>query len=449
MAVHARRSPSAADRWMICPASVPACADLPDDASTEFSAEGTVGHHVRALCLSMDFEPHDFVGQKMSADGFEFEITDEMANHLQPGIDRVRNLPGRMVVEHRVDLGHWLPGDFGTLDCGVIGEDTIWIDDLKYGQGEPVLIIDPSMSEGDAEDDADPVMGEEVEAIVGEDGVINRQLRIYALGFWWAFARDNPKIQRFVLSIDQPRVAGKGGEIIVTLDELLAFGEELRAAGLATEEANPRFCASLKGCHYCKRNPRAPLLGPGCGTLDDFNIALLGHTFEEIDENVEFADMPPRLINPTKLTTPRAVYLWKHKKMLADWLASVTETLKVRFEAGEDLGGPKVVDGRSGRRYYRDPVKAEAILTPALGEKTFTKKLISPAEAEKVMKPKRGQPGHPDAWQKLNEIITADAGKPTLVGAHDPKPAKTRADDKFDETPEPEPTDFDFDESET
>jgi hypothetical protein len=431
MAAHARRSPSAADRWMVCPASVAACADLPDDRSSIFAAEGTVAHHVRALCLSIGFEPHDFVGQKMSADGFEFEITEEMARHLQPGIDRVRNLPGRMVVEHRVDLAHWLPGDFGTLDCGVIGEDTIWIDDLKFGQGEPVLIIDTSKVDDDEE--VEPVLGEEPEQLVDEAGVINRQLRIYALGFWWAFARDNPKIQRFVLSIDQPRVAGRGGEIVVTLDELLAFGEEVRLAGLETERADAAFKASVKGCHYCKRNPRAPMNGPGCGTLDEFALATIGSKFEEVDENIEFADMPPRQINPTLLTIPRLVYIWKHKKMIEGWLEAAHATLLNHALNGADLGGPKAVEGRSGRRFYVDPIKAEAILTPVLGEKTFTKKLISPAEAEKVLKPKRGVPGHPDAWAELDAYITANPGKPALAGAGDPRPPLKTIEQKFDE----------------
>ena len=80
MAAHARLGPSGYDRWGSCPASVELCAALPD-SSSEFAAEGTMAHEVRAMCLDFGLEPHDFVGHPFIVDGFKFVWTDEMAEH--------------------------------------------------------------------------------------------------------------------------------------------------------------------------------------------------------------------------------------------------------------------------------------------------------------------------------------------------------------------------------
>ena len=105
-----------------------------------------------------------------------------MADALQPGIDQILEYSGKMFVEERLDLGRWMPGQFGTLDCGIAGEELIVISDLKYGSGVPV------------------------------QAVKNTQQMIYALGFWDQFARHITDAKQFLIIIDQPRNAGGGGE---------------------------------------------------------------------------------------------------------------------------------------------------------------------------------------------------------------------------------------------
>ena len=213
---------------MVCPGSVAlierleADGTIPRERSSSFAAEGTVAHEVRSLSLELGLDAYDWIGKTFDADGLEFEVTEEMAAHLQPGMDRVREQPGRMSVERRVHLDHWLPGQWGTLDCGIHDPAgrVIHIDDLKYGAGVPVSAVG------------------------------NRQLRIYALGFWRHFCEADNRIERFVLTIDQPRAGGfKTWE--VSTDDLLAFGEEVRIAGLATMEPDAPLKAGEKGCRFC------------------------------------------------------------------------------------------------------------------------------------------------------------------------------------------------------
>ena len=58
---HARLAPSAAKRWMNCPASVRATEDLPDSTS-EAAAEGTAAHELCSHCLMTGDDPATFLG---------------------------------------------------------------------------------------------------------------------------------------------------------------------------------------------------------------------------------------------------------------------------------------------------------------------------------------------------------------------------------------------------
>ena len=183
MAVHARLSPSGADRWMICSASVQLIqmliergelreSDLegevaeqtseeeilaqqfdryqdvaldPTRESTEFSAEGTVLHDVRANCLALDLDPHNFVGLTLSADGYSFTIDDDMADRLVEGIDWIRERATNPAIERKVNLNEWLPGNYGFCDTywldkvrGKSEAYDLYVSDFKNGIGEPV-----------------------------------------------------------------------------------------------------------------------------------------------------------------------------------------------------------------------------------------------------------------------------------------------------------------------
>ena len=60
---HSRLSPSAAHRWMLCPASVPFQKKLGIiSQSSEYAAEGTAVHEIIERCLKDGAEPIDFIG---------------------------------------------------------------------------------------------------------------------------------------------------------------------------------------------------------------------------------------------------------------------------------------------------------------------------------------------------------------------------------------------------
>lgn len=384
---HARLGPSGADRWMVCAGAPNAEEGLPDDES-EFAAEGTMAHEVSDLCLTLGFEPFDFVGHTFHVGEYTFEWDDDHAEALLPGIEWTRAQPGQFFGEHRVDLSRWLgEGQFGTLDRGIVAPDLITVADLKFGRGIPV------------------------------SPVRNRQLMLYALGFWWNVARHLTQATNFLIVIDQPRCAGGGGEWRVTLDELLAFGEEAMVAAERTLDPNAPRTADEKACTFCKRR-KAP---GGCETYDAFNLDLLGMQFEDLD-----GDGEPDL--PRQMTPERRAWLIRHTKMIEGWLEQHHADHLADALAGKPSGGLKAVAGRANPSKWRDKEAAEAAVTPILGDRSFTKKLITPTQAGKLIPSE-------DFSRIVEPHVQRGEKKPVLVPEDDARPALLTA-DQFDDITE-------------
>lgn len=411
MAAHARLGPSGADRWMICRGSVRlierlrAQGIIPPDSSSPAAAEGSVAHLVRSDSLDLGLDPHDWVGQSIAYDGYRFDVTEEMAEHLQSGIDWAREQPGTMYVEYRVDLSRWLPGQFGTLDLGIVpapwlpeDDQFIDIDDLKYGAGIKV------------------------------EAVGTRQLRIYALGFWDKVARHVTDCKKFRLTIDQPR-AGGFKEWIVTLDELLAFGEEVEAAGRAIMDGDETLVASEKGCMFCPVKDT----DQGCPAYTKWMDSFFDGVFEDLPDDLT---TEPVFTDRAGMDPGRRYYIVRHAHLASKWLASLHEDSMDAARNGTPDPGSKLVPGQRGDRAYVDQAKARTVLIQTLGTEAYTRKLLSPAQAEKLIKPgKKVQKkyGSQEAWDAICDLVVQPEGRPILVPAEDPREALPTWEEQFDD----------------
>lgn len=402
MAAHARLGPSSADRFMVCTGSVrlierlAAAGRIDPGKSSGAADEGTAAHQVRGDALEIGLDAYDFVGTSLKINGVDYPCTEEMAAYLQPGIDWVREQPGELIVEHQVTLDRWMPGQFGTLDTAVIDRvgRRLCVSDLKFGQH---LV--------DAED--------------------NRQLRIYALGIIDNFDLFDA-IDEVLINIDQPRAGGMKFWR-VGLEELLAFGEEVRAAALAVDEPDAPLVASEKGCRYCPvRDDDA-----GCRAYNRWMLDTLGDAFEDLPDDIE---TEPTFPDPDLIDPSRRYWIVKHAHLATKWLADLHERSLTAARAGKPDPGSKAVLGQRGDRYFTDTTAAEEILVKALGGDAFQPpNLIGIPAAEKLLAPTKRKAGDPDAWSKLDALIDQPAGKPILVPADDERPALMSQRDEFDD----------------
>lgn len=381
--LHSSIGPSALPRVLRCPGSVKMCEGMADETS-EAAAEGTCAHHIREMCLVFGFEPEEFIGDIVADEGFTFPVTADWAEALRPGIERIRDRPGRMVNEYRVSLDTWLPGQVGTLDVGIIGPDLIEIDDLKFGQGVPVQADD------------------------------NEQLMAYALGFWENVARHETDATDFLIVIDQPRAVAGGGEWRTTLDELLEYGERLKVAFAAAHEEDPILKAGEKQCLFCKAKGV-------CGELARFNLETMGKKFDDLDLDGDEL----RLSEAEEFTPEQRVQVALNKGLIEGWLKAVKARVLSDALAGLPTPGVKAAAGRRGDKAWKDPAKAESFITKFVlpGEVFAPAKIITPTQAEKLV-PKKHH-------EKMAELWDQSEGAPSLVPEDSEKPAIRRA-DKFD-----------------
>ncbi len=396
---HALISPSGAERISRCKGSVNATKDLPR-RSNEAAARGTVEHEIQAECLIYGFDPFDYVGETHECEGLQISISEDDALMMSIGVDWAREQPGRMFVETRVDLRRWPPFEFGTLDLGFVTDDLITLVDHKMG-------FVPVEAEG------------------------NKQVAIYAMGFWEQIARHITKATKFRLIINQPRrVGAKWREWNVELDDLREFmGDIQESVAEALDPDAPRT-PGLVQCQYCAANPA--MGGPGCDALEEYMLSMMGLDRDALDD-ATLLGVSIVMPDLSKLSAEQIVTLIKHRPMIKNWIDGISKIANERARAGEEFPGMALYKA-SGDREWKDPAEAEAILVEALGrEESFTRKLKSPAQAEKVLKPTKRKPGNPEAWERLNALIDRPGKEPELAPLTDEREEYVPNEDRFDE----------------
>jgi len=389
---HASKSPSKASMWMNCAKSLTANAGQVDLGDPSARNAGTALHHFRERALTDGVDPIDLVGSTVMVEGEEFELDEDQAASMQPGIDRVTAFGGELHVEVKVDLEPWLgPDQFGTCDTGVVTPDLIVIQDYKSG--------------------FDPV-----------DVFENEQLQLYALGFWHTIARHRTKATEFMLMIDQPNnFRGGQSEWTVTLEELLAFGERAKAAAGVTDDLDAPGTPGPKTCRWCLAKAK-------CGELAKFNLDMVGLTEDDMEEfmNDMLGGCAPTLPKIDDLTPERRIFIINHAPMFEQWIeAMYAHTLNDALN-GNPTPSKKAVIGRAGNRKWIDTeAVAEFVDSRFTRDEVYTTKLKSPAQMEKVMGKRN--------WPKLLPLIGRSDGKPILVDESDPRDSIAPLADKFDD----------------
>lgn len=367
MSDHAKLSPSASSRWIACPGSIALESKMPEQKSS-YALEGTIAHGMGELALREDKDAKDFVGKKCHTEGDTVHMgSEDMVDAVQEYVDLVNMLASKedidslkvlRYLEEKVALKDLHEGIYGTADCVLFykEEKHLTVIDYKHGKGVPV------------------------------DPEYNTQMMIYALG---ACRMINTGVKTVEMTIVQPRADEERPikTFKLSYDELQKWGlNVLRPAALSTEEDDAPLRVG-KHCRFCKAIGVCPKQAEvACEVA-----------------NTDFKD--PVLPAPENLTPQDIVKVMRVSEMIAKWATGVTAHAQSLMEKGMELPGFKLVQKKANRRWVDDRAASEVLLR-VLGDKdSYTRKLVSPAQAEKAFK-KRGTKLPEHIWLKPDTGLT-------------------------------------------
>lgn len=398
---HALISASGFKAMRLCPGKLAMEQGKPDRPSA-YAAWGTVAHHTAELCLRTGAKPSASRGETHKADGFDIKVDAEMVDCVQAYLDHVHGFMEEgdtLLVEQKAAYARYLSLDedlaWGTGDAVILGSDTITVIDLKTGQG---VAVDPEM---------------------------NDQMMLYGLGALAAFG-DLGDYTKVRLVVSQPRSNPQPKVWEVSVDELEAwgYGPARSAAASAinalelfkSHDGNPPqrwietfLRPSEDACRFC----RAKAICPALATEVEQGVCQ-GGAFEDL---TSVPDLKP--------TAEARLALYMSKVgLVEDWCKAVRAEVEARLFDGTPVPGFKLVQGKKGARQWADEQQAEELLRKfkLKVEEAYSMKLISPTQAEKLLK--AGTLG-PRQWTKLQALITQSEGSPSVAPEGDKRPALT------------------------
>lgn len=375
---HAKLSPSAADRWLQCPASIRMEASLPPEERDEdsfFAREGTAAHALAELYAAEEFGIMDPDERKEVRAAWRKEFSEfvddlpTMGEHVNSYTDMLRehaqNLGDyfQVLLEQRLRI-EGVKNCFGTSDAVLVGSDAIEICDFKYGRGVQV------------------------------DAPGNPQLRLYALGALDAFDGLLGKVSTVRMTIFQPRIHH------VSVDEMTA--EELRAwrkdvvipAAVSALGPDAPFGPSESACRWC------PASGRCRAQVQAFALK-------------EFDELDPELLSPRELGEflDRATAL---ENLIS---AARKKSLEMIYNQGLHVDGWKVVKS-GGRRFIAD----EDGIIKRLVDAGFEQSDVSDRKPKTLGK-LESLVGKQQFDEIAGEFVSKHPGKPSLVPESDRRQA--------------------------
>lgn len=342
------------------------CADwTADPTGSKYANWGTAAHEIAARALQNDKQAADYKGITIVIDNDDYLVDDEMVECVQSYLDTIRDIGGQLLVEQRMPIDH-LTGEVGaggTADAVIFKDGEMIVADLKTGIGVKV----------DAEN--------------------NEQLLMYAHAAMTMF-EPVYEFDRVRMMIVQPRI-GQVSEWVITVDALVEFGLQLK---IATE-----VVAGDKQCRWCAKKGTCPTLA-----------ATVRAEFEAID--------PPAEAENDALAGALAKL-----DLIEAWCKAVYAEAERRLQAGQQIPGYKLVEGKKGARAWDDEKTIEEMLKAMRlrQDEMYQFKLMSPTQLEKALK------DQPKRWAKLQEHITQKSGSPAVVPVADKRQAITVSREEF------------------
>ena len=383
---HAQWSASSTERNWMCAGAIALTDDLPD-TSSEAAEWGTVAHMISEKCLRQNIDAITFLGTTEKGKKHEFEVDEEMVECAQTFIDYVRSVTGDtgvLMVEQKFSLADLKP----PFDAGGTADAVIFLDDEQR-----LEVIDLKGGRG---------------VVVEVEG--NKQLRTYALGAM--LANKGLPVRTITSTIVQPRAPHKSGRIrsetyhVADLAEwagdLLPAMHRARQAKDHLESGEPMAswaAAYLNAGNHCKFCKAAGF----CPALSKKAQDAAGLWFDDLDQ--------PRLANSPDAMSPEALAAaLDAADMIEGWISATRSFAHAQAESGATIPNYMLVD-KIGRRKWATGDENEIVTKMrSLGvDDPFTRKVVSPAQAEKLLGAKRKK--------EISDLIVTPVNGTNLVRA--------------------------------
>lgn len=374
---HALLSASASHRWLACTPSVTLEEQFPNSTS-EYAEEGTLAHEIAELKLRKYFT------EPMSQRTFTTRLNkmkkhelyqEEMLKHTDTYLDYLKEISISLssvpyvAVEKRINYSAYAPEGFGTVDCLMIGGETLFVNDFKYGKGV---------------------------AVSAEN---NPQMKLYALGAYLEYSFLYP-IKEIRLAIVQPRL-NSISEFTLTVDELLAWGEEIKPIAQKAFNGEGEFVPG-EHCKFCRAKAQCRARAEQFSALADFTA-----------------------LKPPLLTDEEVGQMIEKGQHVEAWIKSLKEYALAQCLKGNEIPGWKAVEGRGSRDYVDQDTAFAHLKENGIDEALLYDRVpLTVAKIEKVLAKKE--------FKSLLEepgLIKKSVGKPTLAPITDKRAAVTNSPD--------------------
>ncbi|MEY2680658.1 MAG: hypothetical protein RL661_889 [Pseudomonadota bacterium] len=196
------------------------------------------------------------------------------------------------------------------------------------------------------------------------------------------------------------------------------FGDEVRAAVLATQRPDAEIVPGLKQCRFC----------PAADTC----TALAEHIYASIaDDFVDLDDPMPKLKTAMdrEMDAHQLAQAMASLDLITNWVKTIRKRVFEEFKNGREVPGFKVVKGKRGNRKWLDETIVWQLFQEAGidTEEYVDVSLISPTKASKAFK-------GTDLWELLAENhIFQPEGQPSIAPTTDKRPAISINDDYFED----------------
>lgn len=372
MEKHALLSASSSHRWLVCPPSALLCAEQ-EDKSSDYARQGTEAH---TLC---EYKLKKLLGMKCTdptgllslydeemeecADGYAGYVAEQLAKVTEVCADPV------VLIEQRLDFSKYVNDGFGTGDCVIVADGTVYVIDYKHGLG--VLVS--------AEN--------------------NPQLMCYALGALELFDGIYD-VDTVSMTIYQPRRENIS-TFTISKSELIKWAEEVLDPTAKLAYAGKGEFKAGEHCQFCK-------VKATCRKRMEYNMELAKYDFKM----------------PATLSSDEIAIILSKADELASWAEDVKEFALKQALSGTKYAGFKVVEGRSNRKYTDETKVAEVV--SASGYDPYEKKVAGITAMQKLLGKKKFE-------ELLDGFVYKPQGKPTLAPESDKRPAMNTAIKDFSE----------------